>query len=197
MNHLAHLVLAGSAEPLRLGAFLGDHVKGKAAVEALPADFAAGVRLHRLVDASSDSHPAVRGFVAQLSPPWRRYAGVILDVLFDHMLTRHWEMFGESSLESFAQDTDDLLARYHSMLPPRTAIFATWARNVGLWRRYGEIEMLEVIFERLARRHGRPSPLSRGVELLDEHDAAIEAVFLKLFPDLAKDTRQFRIRAGL
>lgn len=197
MNHLAHFVLAGPSEPLRLGAILGDHVKGVAAVDRLPARVAAGIRLHRLIDAHTDAHPAVCGLLEDLSPPWRRYGGVILDVLFDHMLTRHWNRFVDSGLEAFAREIDDLLTRHYTMLPPRLALFANWARNTGLWSRFGEVEMLNDIFTRLAKRHGRPSPLSRGVELLEEHDAAIESAFLKLFPDMETHARQFRIRVGL
>lgn len=60
MNHLAHIVLAGTDEGLRLGAFLGDHVKGRADLDDLPSGWAAGVVLHRRIDSLSDAHPAVQ-----------------------------------------------------------------------------------------------------------------------------------------
>lgn len=184
MNHLAHVVLAGAPEGLRLGAFLGDHVKGRQALAELPAGWAAGVELHRRIDTLSDAHPAVFGLLDGLEPPWRRYGGVIFDVLFDYMLTRHWSRFGPMPLEQLADEIDRTLARHRAGLPPRLVRFSLWAENRGLWRRYGERAMLEEIFGLLAQRHGRRWPLAEGIRLLDEHEAAIEQAFLKLFPDL-------------
>lgn len=184
MNHLAHVVLAGSDEGLRLGAFLGDHVKGRKVLEELPPSWAAGVELHRRIDSFSDGHPAVVGLLERLEPPWRRYGGVIFDILFDYMLTRHWSRFGPTGLEQLAGEIDDLLARHQTQLPPRLVRFSHWARTQGLWQRYGERAMLEKTFSLLAYRHGHRWPLADGIRLLDEHERAIERAFLTLFPDL-------------
>lgn len=184
MNHLAHVVLAGPDEGLRVGAFLGDHVKGREALTRLPSSWAAGVGLHRRIDAMSDAHPAVLGLLERLEPPWRRYGGVIYDVLFDHMLTRHWSRFGPTDLDRLGRQIDELLARHRAQLPHRLARFSLWARERMLWQRYGERDMLEEIFTLLARRHGRLWPLAGGARLLDEHEPAIERAFLELFPDL-------------
>ena len=184
MNHLAHVVLAGTREGFRLGAFLGDHVKGRLALADLPADWAAGVELHRRVDTLSDAHPAVTGLLERLDSPWRRYGGVIFDVLFDFMLTRHWSRFGPVPLEQLGDDIDEMLAVHRASLPPRLARFSIWARSRGLWCRYGERAMLEEVFGLLARRHGRRWPLGDGIRLLDDHETAIEQAFLALFPDL-------------
>jgi len=184
MNHLAHVVLAGPDTGPRLGAFLGDHVKGRAALESLPADWALGVIVHRRVDTLSDLPPAVLELLAELPSPWRRYGGIMLDVLFDHMLTRHWDRFGPAPLSQLAGEIDELLARYQADLPLRLRRFSQWAANKRLWQRYGERAMLEEIFSLLAWRHGRRWPLEAGARLLDSHEAVIERAFLSMFPDL-------------
>lgn len=194
MNHLAHVVLAGPEEGLRLGAFLGDHVKGRQALDELPASWAAGVELHRRIDSISDAHPAVLGLLERLDPPWRRYGGVIYDVLFDHMLTRHWSRFGPTDLGRLGREIDLLLARHRRRLPARLVRFSLWAQGRGLWQRYGERDMLEEIFGLLARRHGRRWPLADGARLLDDHEAAIEQAFLELFPDLLARVADERAR---
>ena len=194
MNHLAHVVLAGADEGLRLGAFLGDHVKGRDALHELPPDWAAGVELHRWIDSFSDAHPAVRSLLARFEPPWRRYGGVIVDVLFDHMLTRHWSRFGTGELGRLENEIDALLARHRPSLPARLVRFSEWARGRAVWSRYGERAMLEEIFRLLARRHGRRWPLAAGADLLDGHDRAIEAAFLELFPDLLEGAGRERRR---
>lgn len=185
MNHLAHLVLAGSDEGLRLGAFLGDHIKGQAPLQALPRRWADGVRLHRWVDRRCDQHPRVRQLVASWEGDWRRYGPIVLDVLFDTMLTRHWARFVEQPLPAFADDIDRLLQSHRNALPPRLKQFAAWARRNSLWTRYDDRAMLQLIFEGIQRRHGRPSPIVRGLDRLDGWEAPIEAAFLEVFADLS------------
>jgi acyl carrier protein phosphodiesterase len=191
MNHLAHVLLAGPSVDHRLGAFLGDHVKGRLALAELPVERARGVLLHRRIDAWSDAHPAVVALRARCGPGWRRYSGVILDVLFDAMLVRHWSRFGPEPLERFAEGIDAMLAEHRDALPERLRLFSRWARRVRLWRRYDDRAMLEEIFERLAARHGRPGPLADGVRLLDAMEPGIEAAFGVLFPDLERRSRAF------
>lgn len=192
MNHLAHLVLAGPEPGLCVGALLGDHVKGQAALADWPLAWADGIRLHRRIDSFCDSHPAVLGFLATLEGRWRRYGGIMLDVLFDTMLSRHWQRFGPVPLSQFADEIDHLLQIHSKRLPPRLALFSVWARDRLLWQRYQDRELLAEIFQRLADRHGRPSPLARGIELLDQHEQRIEQAFLELFVDLTTEARHWR-----
>lgn len=191
MNHLAHLLLAGTGPDERIGALLGDHVKGTETLRRLPPNRARGVVLHRRIDRWSDTHPAVTGIIRQLEPPWRRYGGVLLDVLFDHMLDRHWSRFADQPLDRFADDVEALLARHRGEFPRRLGRFTLWAEQVDLWRRFGDRRLVEEIFRRLARRHGHPSPLGRGLELLDAREGEIERAFLVLFPDLQCRARAF------
>lgn len=192
MNHLAHLVLAGPDEGLRLGAFLGDHIKGRLALDALPVSWAEGVRLHRCIDSLSDSRPQVRDFIAGLDAPWRRYGGIFLDVLFDHMLARHWSDFGPCALPVFAEQIDVMLERHDGRLPPRLRRFIRWARQRYLWSSYGDRATIGAIFQGLAWRHGRPSPLARGLEVLDAHEVDIEKLFLEVFPEVQARTVGWR-----
>ncbi|HMB38996.1 MAG TPA: ACP phosphodiesterase [Wenzhouxiangellaceae bacterium] len=191
MNHLAHVVLAGPDPDDRLGAFLGDHIKGIAAVNALSPGVARGVRLHRRIDVWSDNHPAVVGLRAETGPYWRRYSGVIIDVLFDAMLVRHWNDYQSVPLETFGREIDHLLAARKSELPPRLLRFSVWARRAGLWTRYDEREMLDAIFARLADRHGRAGPLADGTKLLDRLEPDIERAFFALFPWLQQRAADF------
>jgi len=187
LNHLAHLVLAGPSEGLRLGAFLGDHIKGRVALRELPETWAEGVQLHRWIDRSCDQHPSVRSLTSLWDGPWRRYGPIILDVLFDTMLTRHWNQFGPLPLKEFAHNIDRLLSAHWTHLPNRLKRFARWAQANSLWTRYDDRRMLQLIFDGIQRRHGRPSPLSDGLSRLDGWESEIEATFFDVFQDLRRE----------
>lgn len=191
MNHLAHLVLAGEDPDDRLGALLGDHLKGRAVLETLRPGLARGVRLHRRVDAWSDADPAVRGLLTRFEPPWRRYGGIVLDVLFDRELSRRWDDFVGSSRAAFGRDVDRLLAAHRHEFPPRLVRFSIWAEAVGLWHRLDDRALLAEIFARIADRHGRREPLASGLELLDRFEPDIGEAFEALFPRLQAQARAF------
>ena len=191
MNHLAHALLAGTHPDHRLGAFLGDHVKGRLALDSWPPEVAAGIVLHRRIDRWSDTHPAVRALRASAPPGWRRHCGIVFDVLFDAMLVRHWETFGVGRLDRFAQALDDLLAARRSELPLRLRRFAAWAQMKRLWVRLDDPRMLAEILSLLAARHARASPLASGLELMETMEAEIERAFLRLFPDLRDAAERF------
>ena len=191
MNHLAHALLAGTHPDHRLGAFLGDHVKGRLALDSWPPEVAAGIVLHRKIDGWSDRHPAVRSLKTEVPREWRRHCGIAFDVLFDAMLVRHWDQFSSQPLDLFGEELDALLAERRKHLPERLRRFAAWARARSLWTRLDDRELLAEILMLLALRHARPSPLAEGLELLDALGSEIERAFLRMFPDLLESSGAF------
>ena len=58
MNFLAHLYLSGNDENIMIGNFIGDHVKGNNFLK-YDESIIFGIKLHRMIDAFTDSHPLV------------------------------------------------------------------------------------------------------------------------------------------
>lgn len=191
MNYLAHLLLAGEHPDHRLGALLGDHLKGRQVLETLRPELARGVLLHRKVDGWSDRHPAATAVVRQLKPPWRRYGGIILDVLFDRQLSLSWTEYSSQPLAEFADEVDRLFASHREELPPRLQRFTRWAADVSLWQRMHRRDVIERVFQLIARRHGRQSPLADGLQILDAYPEAIKTAFDRLMPDLIVRSRDW------
>ncbi len=79
MNYLAHLHLGGHRPAQLLGSLYGDFVKGPLPGR-FPAELEAAIRLHRSIDAFTDSHPLIKASIARFPLQRRRYAGIMLDV---------------------------------------------------------------------------------------------------------------------
>src|SRR6187402_2836199 len=101
MNILAHALLAGDDAALRLGGVMGDFVRGTPDL-ALPAGVRDGIYLHRAIDVFTDSHDAVRAARERLPAPFRRYAGILLDMWFDHCLARDFANWSGRPLDEFS-----------------------------------------------------------------------------------------------
>lgn len=176
MNFLAHAFLAGADPADRLGGLMGDFVKGPLPA-GLPADIAAGVRLHRQIDVFAESHPAFRRSRARVSAPRRRVAGIMVDMFYDHFLARDWELFAPQPLEAFSAEMYALLAAHAAILPPRLAQILPRMRADDWLASYRAPEIIELALDRMASRLRRANPLGgSGAELCLDY-AGYEADF--------------------
>ncbi len=105
MNHFAHLAVAQPTVESTVGNLLGDFARG-VDVDALPLPVRAGLLNHRAVDRYTDGHTLVLEMKRSFSPGRRRFAGIALDIYFDHLLMRYWERFEQRPL-------DELIAGFY------------------------------------------------------------------------------------
>lgn len=189
MNFLAHLLLAGDDDGLRLGAMLGDFVRGWRALAFYPADVRLGIKLHRHTDQFFDSLPAVVKLRENFPTPFRRYSGIVIDLAFDHQLARRWENYSSQSLEQFDREIHELLAKNDRMLPRRLRQFISYASQRGLFAAYREKSEIMHSLRGLGSRLTRPNPLHRVEEIWAQLEprfsASFEAVFLEVQSDVS------------
>ena len=100
MNFLAHLWLADQTKTSLAGAILGDIARG-ADLSAYPGEIAQGIRLHRRIDAATDRHPLSVAARERFGPGRRRYAGIVLDLVCDHILANDWRRYSDEALPDF------------------------------------------------------------------------------------------------
>jgi hypothetical protein len=100
MNYLAHLHLAPDDAAARVGNLLGDFLKPSHAGH-LPQALQQGMALHRQIDSHTDSHPLVARSKQRIAAERRRYAGILVDIFYDHFLAQHWPRFSSMPLADF------------------------------------------------------------------------------------------------
>lgn len=180
MNHLAHALLAADAPLLLAGNLAGDFVKGR--LDRLPpSPLAAGIRMHRGIDAWTDRHPIWKRSRARVAP--RRVSGVIVDIAYDHFLARHFDRYSAVSLEAFAARTYRVLLDHEALLPPRLRQILPRIVAEDWFVSYRWLEGVDRTFSRLAR---RVASLAAGTEQIRAHYQSLEADFLEFYPELAQ-----------
>jgi acyl carrier protein phosphodiesterase len=183
MNFLAHAALAGPDWADRLGAMLGDFVKGPLPA-GLPPAVAAGVELHRRIDSFAETHPAFRESRSRVSPERRRYAGIMIDLFYDHFLARHWQSYSAQPLEAFAAEIYALMAAHSELLPPRLAQILPSMRAGDWLSSYRSLENVGYALDRMSRsRLTRPNTLAGSAAELEARYQEFERDFLVFFPD--------------
>jgi acyl carrier protein phosphodiesterase len=191
MNFLAHLLLAGDDEDLRLGAMLGDFVRGGQMLAKFDAGVQRGIMLHRHIDAYTDSLPGVSELRSWFLPPFRRYGGIIIDLAFDFELANQWNGYSETSLEDFDQGVRETLARHDSQLPERLKGFMRYADQRGLFKGYREESEILYSLKGIGRRLSRPNPLHRVHEIWNDFEPMVCAHFEPVFEEIQSDVAQW------
>ncbi|HKX54568.1 MAG TPA: ACP phosphodiesterase [Xanthomonadales bacterium] len=184
MNFLAHLWLADGDDGLRLGAMLGDFVRGNMDDSQLPPEVQKGIQLHRFIDQFMDGLPEMADLRQKFAAPFRRYAGIIIDVAFDHQLALRWSQYSDLTLEQFDADVRHLLARYEEWLPDELKGFMRYADRRGLFAAYREKDEILHSLHGLGRRLSRSNPLHRVDEIWDQHADDFARGFELIFPQV-------------
>jgi acyl carrier protein phosphodiesterase len=184
VNFLAHLLLSPPTPDGRLGGLLGDFVKGPLERAGYPASVVQGIRLHRHVDSFTDAHPAVRVARGLVSPGRRRFAGILVDIFFDHFLARRWEHCHPDPLSRFAGLVYGELARTPHPVPPRFALMAPAMAAQDWLGSYASVDGISLALERMSHRSPVAAPLAGGGEELIGACDGFERAFDAFFPDV-------------
>ena len=180
MNYLAHLYLADHTHTSVAGSVLGDAVKGRLRGE-YPAAIELGIHLHRRIDSFTDSHSLVLAACAQFEPPYRRYAGILLDIYFDFLLTQQWASFHHEPLSVFATRISAKIWKQWPH-PPLTHSRLSGFPDVLL--SYGREDGVRTALRRVSERASRANPMVDALPLLQSKHDVLEQTFNEFFPDL-------------
>lgn len=184
MNFLAHLALAGPSDVSRIGNLLGDFEKGTPDTlrARLPEDIVAGIIMHRRIDAFTDAHRHFREARKLLSPSRRRFAGIVVDIFFDHFLTLHWSRYHPDSVSTFIQNIYATLDNNVHLLGTEFAPLLPRIKSENWLAAYGNEAGLELTLNRVASRSSRLAPLSESILDFHQNREAFEQAFLAFYP---------------
>lgn len=189
MNYLAHLYLADRAGADLAGAILGDFVRGPDMSRFAP-EVAHSIRLHRRIDTITDQHPRVLAAMARFETGPRRYAPIILDVLWDYALACDWPRYGrEESYAAFCSRGARAVAASGSLFEwprrPTRSGFNT------LLRSYATETGIDFALRRIAARLKKPEPMIEACKGWQQHAPALREDLPFLLADLESAARAF------
>lgn len=199
MNYLAHAWLARHSDDAILGGLLGDFVFGQSILQDWRPSVRDEIVRHRRIDRYTDDHPAVVGARTRFGG-LRRYAGIVLDVYFDHCLARDWRRWNHApgdraSLEEFTARVYRVLHEHRDELPPRLQAMAPRMAAHDWLGSYADRRNVDHAVRGIATRLSRNGDrLVACLEVLQANEAAVDAAFERFFPDLVEAAG--RMRAG-
>jgi acyl carrier protein phosphodiesterase len=190
MNFLAHLYLSGNDDQLMIGNFIADSVKGSS-FKNYPEGIAKGIKLHRAIDFFSDNHPVFLKSVERLRPNYRKYAGVIVDIFYDHFLAKNWSNYSEMSIEEYSGKVHFLMLKNVLQMPNRAIIFLKYAIRTNVLVTYSTLDGIGEVLYGMSKRTVFKSNMELAGEDLKEYYPEFENEFKFFFEDMKKFVKEW------
>ncbi len=183
MNFLAHLFLSGDHPEQHVGAVMGDFLR-EVDREMLSPILKESVRHHLAVDSFTDSHPHIHQLKRIFSKERQRFAGIIIDITFDHFLYTHWDTFFETPVDQAIATYYNSLKQNRSLMPPRMEYVTGLLIQHDILNSYKTLSGIGTALDRVADRLSRKTALYGSIEEVRLNRDALEAGFLSFFPEL-------------
>lgn len=159
-----------------------------------------GMELHRVIDRTTDRHPRMRRALTSLPPELRRGGGILLDVYWDHFLSREFSERMGRPLAPFVADVLDSLEAAVDLAPAGTRTALARMRSENWLGSYGTRDGVELTLTRISR---RLSPRVRGVlaparsaEFLEAHRGVLREDFEELWRDVSRAVSDRMLEPG-
>ncbi len=184
MNHLAHFFLAERSPEAATGAFLGDFVKGRINADEFPSAMRVEIMIHRYVDAFTDADANLQTGKNLFVKTRRRFAGIALDVAFDHFLAKSWSVYADEDLDDFARKIYAGLEENSRYFPPNfQAVLPRMIADDWL-AAYTDFERVKFALARLAARVRGGESLRQAADEIAANYAFYDDLFNEFFPRL-------------
>lgn len=192
MNFLAHIYLSGDNDLIKIGNFMADGIRGKQ-FEHFPKDVQKGILLHRFIDTYTDSHDVFRQSTKRLHEKYHHYAGVIVDIVYDHFLAKNWSKYSDENLEDFVNRFYNSLRENHAVLTEKTQGLLPVMTRENWLLSYRTIDGIQHILTQMDRRSKNISKMQFATAELKEFYTEFEEEFTFFFEDIQKQANQKRL----
>ena len=193
MDFLAHIFLSGDNDLIKIGNFMADGIHGKN-FDEFPLDIQKGIFLHRAIDTFTDAHPIFRQSTKRLHANYHHYAGIIVDMFYDHFLAKNWNRYSSEKLGDFISRFYQSLHDNYDDLSPKTQQFMSYMIDQNWLLSYKSVDGIESILKqmdnRMKRRGNEGSKMHLAVAELKTFYADFEQEFTLFFEALMIHSNQ-------
>ena len=163
------------------------------AIEQFPDAVRRAIREHRMIDSTTDRHPLTKQAKALFEPPVRRYAGIVIDVVYDHFLALDWQTYSAMSLPAYTSLVEQTLDQHRELLPPQMHRFVDFIRREQVLAGNLQRAEIELTLKRLSMRSDRMRPLAQAGEALWANADQLKNLFDDFFPQLIAQVDHWRL----
>lgn len=190
MNFLAHIYLSGDDPDILLGNFMADQVKGRD-LSRFEETVRHGIVLHRMIDHFTDTNAVSGKARAILRGSMGKYAGIVLDVFYDHFLATKWKDHHQTEYSEYVGNIYHLLSGRTEEMPEHTQVLFKYMKKNDWLGGYANIEGIERTLVGLSSRVKQGGQMAYSKVVLVNNYDELSDNFDEFFPLLKEECRAF------
>ena len=190
MNFVAHQYLSFKQQSLQIGNLLGETVKGKQYSD-FPDDIQKGILLHRSIDTFTDSHEIVKQSSSYFHETQHKFAPIIVDVIYDYFLIKHWNDFSDTPYQKFKLDCYQLFKNEYDNFPKKLQETIFYLLKYDWFENYSTIEGVQKTLKGIGSRAKFENNLHQIIPEFEQYYSMLEKDFLQFFPLLQTHCKNF------
>ena len=171
------------------GNFMADSVKGNK-FKQYTEDVQKGIILHRAIDTFTDAHKITRRSKRRLHERYGLYGGVVIDIFYDHFLSKNWDQYSAIPLEVYVASVYQLLTKNFDILPQKTQNMLPYMIEYDWLYNYQFMEGMQEVFDGMNRRTKNRAQMNLATQDLQEHYQDFEKDFTEFFAELKTFSEQ-------
>lgn len=185
MNYLGHAFLSFGDKDVLTGNMIGDHIKGRIALEQFPQGIKKGIELHRKIDEKTDQHSATQRAKILFRSDYGLYAGALMDTLYDHFLANDPKLFAtDEDLLAFTQVTYQKLMDNEVYFPPKFAEYFPYMKQQNWLYNYRTAKGMERSLNGLVKRALHMPPADKAYEIFITNYYMLNQCYYELIDDI-------------
>lgn len=168
---------------MKIGNFMADGIRGHDYLN-FPEEIKKGILLHRAIDTFTDAHPTYRKSKHRLHEKYGHYAGVIMDIVYDHFLAKNWTDYSDEPLDEYADRFYQSLKDNYEVLTEKTKGMLPYMMARNWLLSYATIAGLEMILFQMDHRTKNRAHMQEAIVELQEYYEEFENEFTLFFSEL-------------
>lgn len=189
MNLLAHQYLSHHNEDLMIGNFIADEVKGNQ-FKNYPQKISNGILMHRFIDNFTDTHLNVLECTKLLRPYLSKFSPVALDVFYDYLLAKNWNIHHPDSLEIFTENTYVVLQKNQTIMPEKSRYMLKYMSEQNWLLNYSKIDGIKMALAGMSNRSKFGAILNGGEKYLQQFEVELNYHFEIFFNELKAELKK-------
>lgn len=162
---------------------MADGIRGRK-FEDYPPEIQKGILLHRAIDTYTDAHPVFRKSTKRLHQRYHHYAGVIVDIYYDHFLAKNWNNYSDEDLEVYISRFYQSMHTHYDLLSEKAQNILPYMEKQNWLLNYQFIEGIQQILTQMDRRTNNKSNMRFATEELTSYYTDFENEFTIFFKEI-------------
>lgn len=190
MNFLAHQFLSFQNRELQIGNLFGEIVRGKDYIYYTP-EIQKGILLHRSIDSYTDAHEIVKKSTKLFHLRYKKFAPVIVDVLYDYFLIKNWERYHSTPFDDFVDSCYSLFRAEFINFPLQLQHIVHHMLQNDWFHKYSSFDGIQQTLSGISKRSKFENNMEEAVNELIVYEQQLDDDFKLFFPQLIEHCKKF------